>query len=107
MQRDREAAAVSRQRLQVRAHDVGDTADDRRTPQIVHRTAPLLPAVAERFEGDVETDLVPVFETIRHGLRRAEDPNGHALNLMFLDLGCQSLTGKMNDPQRHAVLLWS
>ena len=75
----------SRYRLQVRAHDVGDTANDGEAPDFIRRRPPSVAALAERFQSNVEPDFIPVFEAVCDGLGRAVDTHRNAFNNMLFN----------------------
>jgi hypothetical protein len=52
---------------------------------LVHRSLPRAQGIAESFDGDVNTDLIPVFEAVCHGFRWAVDPDLNTLNDMGVD----------------------
>ena len=66
---------------------------------VVHVHASASSRLAQRFEGDIEPDLVPVLEEIGDGLGDGEDPDGGALDFMMLDAVGQRRARKADDPQ--------
>ena len=73
----------SSESLQIRLDHIRYPADFGGLPQIVHSRFSVSQALAERFEGHIETDLVPVFEAIRNGLGDRENSRGYAFDVMY------------------------
>lgn len=94
-------------RLQIRLHHVLHAADLRVAPKLIHRTAARAPAFAQRFERDIEPDLVAVLEAVGHGFGRTIYPYPNAFDLMFFDAGGQRLAGEPHDAQRRVIHAWA
>src|SRR5262249_32274774 len=58
------------------------------------------PRVCERFERDVEADLVPETKTVRNRPREAVNANGLVLDAVLLDAKIEHGSGNVNDPKR-------
>lgn len=92
--------------LQVRSNDVVDAAELRVTPEVVHGAASGVLAVAERFKGDVDPDLVAVLEQVRHGPRRIGDADGYAFDLVRIDAFLQRRAGEADDAESRGGRGW-
>src|SRR5881296_2056497 len=73
------------QRLDVGPHDLLDPADPGVAVHLVHRDAALAPRLAQGLERHLETDLVPVLETVGDGLGQRVDAHGLSLDAMGFD----------------------
>ena len=62
--------------------------------------------VAQRLDSDVDTDLVPELEAVRHGLRHTVDTDGNALDDMRFQAGVARLSRDAHDPQTGTVRPW-
>jgi len=71
--------------------------------EVLHRDSTGAPALAKRFERNVESDLVPKLEAVRHGLRQAIDADGHAFDDVRLGSLAKRRAGKTGDPQADLV----
>ncbi|HEX5476185.1 MAG TPA: hypothetical protein VFX12_16115 [Vicinamibacterales bacterium] len=58
------------------------------------------PRDCERFDRDVETDLVPETKAVRNRAREAVDANGLAFDAMLLNAKSKHGCGNVDDPQR-------
>ena len=61
---------------------------------LVDRSFPGAEGVPKSFDGDVDSDFVPVLEAISHGLRRSVDLDSNSLNLVRLDPFDESAAGE-------------
>jgi hypothetical protein len=52
-------------------------ADFRRHEEFIHRRFPLPVTIVQRFQSDLQPNLVAVFETIGNGLCRIENSHGN------------------------------
>jgi hypothetical protein len=64
-----------------------------------HRETTGLPCLLQRFKGDVETDLVPIFEDVGEGLRHTVDPHDPAFDGVSLDTFGERWSAKAHDMQ--------
>jgi len=65
--------------------------------QLIHREAARAPRLAQRFQRDVEPDLVAILETIGHGLRHVVDADRLPFNTMRLDTLGQRVRATMGE----------
>src|SRR5436309_633532 len=91
------AEAASRDRVQIRLHDAADAADSREAGQIVCAAAVEAREIFQRFNGDVDADLVAELEAVGDGLRRAVDANSNSSNIVFLYAFAKARAGEMNE----------
>lgn len=90
-----------REGLEVGTHHAFDAADARVVVDLVHGETLSTPAFTERFERDVEPDLVAVLEEIRDGFRGSVDAHVLAFDAMNLDaVGEGSAAEAMNSQAR-------
>jgi hypothetical protein len=59
--------------------------------------------VAQRFDSDIDANLVPVLEAVGDGLRRGIHPDHHTLRAVFFDTLGQGGTRKTGYPQARIV----
>jgi hypothetical protein len=63
--------------------------------------------VLQGFDGDVNADLVTVFETVGNCLRCAVDTDGNAFNGMRHDPLGERFSGKANDSEGWRIQRWT
>ena len=68
------------------------------TPQFINRALPQTTVVPERFNGDIDADLVPELEAVDDGARRARHPHRHTLDLVLFDAGRHGCARHAHDP---------
>ena len=93
----------SSERLQIRIDHIRYPADFGGLPQIVHSRFSVSQALAERFKGHIETDLVPVFEAIRNGLGDRENSRGYAFDVMYFLAEFKGQLGETHDTQSRII----
>lgn len=69
-------------------------------PKIIHGEASLGPALPQRLDGDADTDLVPVFETVGNRLRRCGDSHRMTVDQVDRGAGSKRLTAEPDDMRR-------
>jgi hypothetical protein len=80
-----EVGSESSERLQIRSHDIGHTADIRITPEIVHGATPLPPTLPKSFQRYIQTDFVPILKAIGYRLSRIIDLDRYTLDETFFN----------------------
>ena len=88
--------AVLRSPQMIRTHHPLDAANARVMIDPVDGDTPLAPCLAQRFQRDVESDLLSIFEKVDHGLGDTVDANRLAFQAMDLDSlteGCSAEAG--------------
>ena len=75
---------ASNERLHIRSDDIRYPADFGSFPQRGGSGLALLESLAQGFESNVETDLVPVLEAISHSFCDGENARRHSFDLMRL-----------------------
>lgn len=93
----------STERLHVGSHDIGNTADLRIMPKIVHGAAPLPPALSKSFQCHVEADFVSILEAVGHGFSWIVDLDRDSLNEMLFDPGAEGISRETHDVQWEAL----
>ncbi len=68
-------------------------------PQVIHGATSRPPAFPECLDGNIQADLVPVFETIRDGFGRGIYVHGYPFYLIFLYAGTECSLGEAHDTQ--------
>jgi hypothetical protein len=72
----------------------------RQSPQLIRPTAIFLDVITRGFRSYFETDLIPVFETVRHGLRRTENPYLELVHDVIFDTLQERISGHMHVAHR-------
>lgn len=67
---------------------------------------PLAQGVAQRFDRNVNSNLVAVFETVSHSFGRAVDPNRNSLDDLRVDSFEESPAGEPNHAERGSLDRW-
>ena len=75
-------------------------------PKIVHRELVLPPAVAQRFERHIQTDLVAEPETVDDGPSGIEDGHLDAVDVQTFDAIGQRFVRHAHDTDRRLVQPW-
>lgn len=87
-------------RFDVRPHDTLDAASRRRAIKRLDRDHLATPRFTERLDRDIDPDLVPVFEQIRHGLGNPVDPHWLTLDPVSLDALFERGSAEPDDLER-------
>ena len=87
----------SEHRFDIGPNDVRYPVDSGVPPQRVRRCATTTDVVAERFDRDVETDLVPELETIDDGFGGIIDTNPYPVDTMRFDASSKGRAGDANN----------
>jgi|SRR5665213_1751344 len=93
----------SRESLHIGLHHIRYPAYLGGLPQVVHRRLAVSHALAESFQCDIETDLVPVFEAIRNGLRNRENTRGYAFDVMYFLTELKGWLGETHDTHSRVI----
>ena len=88
---------LSCDRLHIRAHHIGHSADFGGLPDFIVGCLFLLSAIAKSFDGNIQSDFVSVLEAIRHCFGWRIDRNFYALNLSSFDTVQEGRPGVAND----------
>src|SRR6185437_13497222 len=89
--------ASSTERLQIRPHNICDSADLRRFPELVHRRLLLTIAVPKCFKRNIHSDLAAKLEEVCDCLGRAEDADLASADVSHLNSKMERLTGEAED----------
>ena len=99
----RNSVPRSRDRVQIGLHHASHAADAGEARQVV-RTAPVAATeVAQRFDRDVDADLVAVLEAVSDGLGGRVDANLDALDSVGVDSLGEGRVREARDPQTRVV----
>src|SRR5260370_18569201 len=92
-----EAFHFSRKSLQIRPHHIRDATDLGSLPKLIRACLAFLKTILECLQCNVETDLVPAFETIGYGLGDMEYRQCNTFNAVSLDPILKPAWGETND----------
>ena len=95
--------AASCQGFEVRAHDPCDAASVRSFDEPFNRTFAWTQVLAQRLDGDIETDLVSVLEAVGDCFLARSDANVHPFELVGLDAVGQGDAGEADDAERGPI----
>src|SRR5450759_69199 len=92
--------------LQIRSHDICHAADFGVFPEVGRGRFPLSDAFLESLQCHVQTDFVPILETVNDGLGRMGHPDRHAVKHMGFNSNCVRRSRKANNPNRKVLASW-
>src|SRR5580693_2537101 len=95
------------ERLQVRPHDVRDSADLGSGPKLVHRCFLEAPALSECLERHIRSDLVAELEAVGHCFCRCINLEGRAANGIFLHFEAKCWARHAHEANRWRCYAWS
>jgi hypothetical protein len=72
-------------RFEVWPHDIGNSTDFGKLPELVCGRRTFAPSVSERFNGNVDADLIAVLEAVGDGFGRRVNFDVHAVDAMVFD----------------------
>src|SRR5262245_35073863 len=90
------------QDLEVGPHDRINPTGLSCAPEIFQRSA-RAPILFERFQGDVQPDLVSILEAVCDGLGERGDPDRHTLYTMLLDPKGKGSSRESHDTKRRRI----
>jgi hypothetical protein len=93
----------SRQAFEIRFHDVAYATDTRITSKFWHRAGFGAPRFSQGLERHIETDFIPIFETVGYGLCDVIDTYRHALYEMLFLTFIKRCAGEPEHSQREII----
>src|SRR5579872_5842826 len=92
--------STSRYGLKVGTDDPGNSANPGEPFDFIDGRLSCFQRILQRFNGNVQADLVPIFETVGYGFRRSEDAHWNSLQLVDLNALFECLLGIADQPVR-------
>ena len=100
-------SSVSYDRFEIRSHDPVDATHFRESVNFIDCGAFVSQRVLQGFDGDVNADLVTVFETVGNRLRGAVDSDRNTFNRVRNDPLGERFSGKTNDAEGWRFQRWT